>query len=201
MTAGAEERVDGRLLRGRRTRRAITEAYIALLQEGVRSPRAEQVATRAGVGLRTVYNQFDDLEGLRAEAGAVRTEQMRAYLRPPPDPGLPLAERTEVFVAQRSAFLEALTPYARAAEGRHADSPELTRQREELVTAGREEIEACFGSELDRHSGRGRRRRLDALQVAAGWPAWNALRDELGLDVAEARACLQLTLTGLLAGR
>lgn len=198
MSAAATEVVDGRLLRGQRTRRAITEAYVALLEEGVRNPRAEDVAVRAGVGVRTVYNQFNDIEGLRAEAGRIREEHLRDIWVAAPSPDAPLEERVRVLAQARARFLIALTPFARAAEGTHHESPELSRQRDELVAVGLRQLQAFFAPELAARKPRERTRLLHALHASAGYPAWSALTEELGLDEREAQACLETTLRALL---
>jgi len=49
------------------TRRKIADALRALVEEGAVRPTAEQVAARAGVGLRTVFRHFDDMETLYRE--------------------------------------------------------------------------------------------------------------------------------------
>ena len=85
---------DGRLLRGARTRNAIVQSYIELLGSGERAPNAEQIARHAGVGIRTVYNQFRDLEGVRAEAGRPGAG---------PDRGLRAARRARRRVASGAA--------------------------------------------------------------------------------------------------
>ena len=58
---------DGRVARGERNRASIVNAVIALLREGVLVPTADQIAERAGVGARTVFRHFDDLERLFTE--------------------------------------------------------------------------------------------------------------------------------------
>ena len=46
---------DGRLRRGERSREAIVAALFELVGEGVLQPTAQQVAERAGVGIRSVF--------------------------------------------------------------------------------------------------------------------------------------------------
>ena len=58
---------DGRVLRGERNRSAIVEALLALLEEGGAKPSAKEIAERAGVSLRSVFQHFDDMEALYAE--------------------------------------------------------------------------------------------------------------------------------------
>ncbi|NCV76101.1 TetR family transcriptional regulator, partial [bacterium] len=62
-----ETQVDGRVARSERTREAIAEALLELLEEGVLRPRAQEIAKRADVAVRTVFQHFDDMEGLYAE--------------------------------------------------------------------------------------------------------------------------------------
>ncbi len=66
----AEQEVDGRVQRSVRSRERILEALVELVQEGELQPTGEQVATRAGVGLRTVFRHFEDMESLYAEIQA-----------------------------------------------------------------------------------------------------------------------------------
>ena len=58
--------IDGRTARAVRTREAIVDACIALVDEGDVRPTALKVAERAGVSVRSVFQHFDDLEGLYA---------------------------------------------------------------------------------------------------------------------------------------
>ena len=58
---------DGRVQRGERNRAAIVDALLSLLEDGVLRPSARQVAERAGVSLRAVFQHFDDMESLYAE--------------------------------------------------------------------------------------------------------------------------------------
>ncbi|AQA19292.1 hypothetical protein BST95_14605 [Halioglobus japonicus] len=56
--------VDGRRLRSERSRLAIVEAALALQEEGVLVPTAQQVSDRAGVGIRSFFRHFEDMETL-----------------------------------------------------------------------------------------------------------------------------------------
>ncbi len=62
--------VDGRLQRSERSREAIVQALYELVGEGSLLPTAEQVAERAGVGIRTVFRHFSDMEKLFSEMDA-----------------------------------------------------------------------------------------------------------------------------------
>jgi len=56
--------LDGRFARSARTRTKIVDAMYALIREGTLIPTAQQVATRADVGIRTVFRHFSDMEQL-----------------------------------------------------------------------------------------------------------------------------------------
>ena len=56
--------VDGRRLRSERSRLAIVEAALALQNEGTLVPTAQQIADRAGVGIRSFFRHFEDMETL-----------------------------------------------------------------------------------------------------------------------------------------
>ena len=52
---------DGRVLRGARNHALIVQAIYDLVRAGNVAPTAEEVAARAGVGVRTIFRQFKDL--------------------------------------------------------------------------------------------------------------------------------------------
>ncbi|MEZ5572759.1 MAG: helix-turn-helix domain-containing protein [Halioglobus sp.] len=56
--------VDGRRLRSERSRVAIIDAALALQEEGILVPTAQQISERAGVGIRSFFRHFEDMESL-----------------------------------------------------------------------------------------------------------------------------------------
>lgn len=58
------EVVDGRRLRSERSRVAIIDAAIALQEEGILVPTAQQISEQAGVGIRSFFRHFEDMESL-----------------------------------------------------------------------------------------------------------------------------------------
>ncbi|MGC4892462.1 TetR/AcrR family transcriptional regulator [Micromonospora sp. DT31] len=189
-------RVDGRAARAERTRAAIVEAHLALIDAGDLRPTGERIAERAGVSLRTLWTNFKDMETLFAATGR-RVGERQAELWRPVQPDLPLTGRVAAFCEQRARLLEVLAPSARASALREPFSPQLRRNREAAVDRVRAELEAVFGAELA-HAGPGRDQLLDALTVACTWSAWSMLRDALGLDLDAARAVMARTVGALL---
>src|SRR4051812_9962331 len=104
MEAPSEPR-DGRTVRAERTRQALVEALLGLLDEGQPRPTAAEIAGRAGVSERSVFQHFPDREAL-LEAVAREQYQRVVPTLVPVDSSLPLAERIEQFVQQRSRLYE-----------------------------------------------------------------------------------------------
>lgn len=190
---GLPEPVDGRTARGRRTRRAVVDALLALLAEGDLEPTAQRVAARAGVALRTVFGHFSDMETLWAQAGEQELARITALADVVPS-DLPLLERIDCFCASRSRVLEALLPVMRAARLREHGSPTLRRNRELFGAAADAEVASVFRSELAALEPADRACLLTALHVVAGGPTWEVLRHDRGLSPAGAAEQMRRTV-------
>jgi TetR/AcrR family transcriptional regulator of autoinduction and epiphytic fitness len=190
--------IDGRAARAARTRDAIVEASVALVEEGDVRPTAPRIAERAGVSVRSVFQHFDDLPALHT-AVVHRVVERLAVLVLPVDTTLPLDERIDAFARNRATLLEAVTPFRRAAAVHGPFAPELRDAVAQGSAFLRQEVEAAFAPELAAASPPDRREVLDALATAASWGAWDALRGEAGDSPNRARAVVVRTLTALLA--
>src|SRR3954453_17995675 len=168
---------DGRLARSARTRRAIVDALRTLHHEGDLRPTANRVAERAGASLRTVWQHFEDLEPLLVEAGRRDFEIAMEFVVPIDADG-PLAVRLARLVKQRGRMYEALAPVWRAARLQEPFSPQIRRNRDQLLALGREQIERVLGPELDAAPPGRRHTLLSALQVTTNWATWESLRTE-----------------------
>src|SRR5690606_27488921 len=71
---------DGRLTRAARTRASVVEALLTLNDEGNLRPTARDIATKAGVSLRSLYVHFDDLEALFLAASRRQGERLAELL-------------------------------------------------------------------------------------------------------------------------
>ena len=58
------EVVDGRRLRSERSRQAIIDATLDLMNDGILIPTAQAIAERAGVGIRSFFRHFADMDTL-----------------------------------------------------------------------------------------------------------------------------------------
>ncbi|KAA1395707.1 TetR/AcrR family transcriptional regulator [Aeromicrobium ginsengisoli] len=191
-----ERHTDGRIARGERTRDAIVEAHAGLLREGVLKPTAKVIAERAGVSLRTLWLNFKDLETL-LEATTAYWLDADAALRQPIDPDVPLSERIDAFCQQRAVRLEHLAPAARSAVLGEPFSSALAAARRELIDRLRRDLLDTFGAELAVEGGADGALCLGLMAATSGM-TWSFARDDLGRDVADARAIMRDTVTRLL---
>lgn len=182
---------DGRLARGVRTRRAVAEAMVTLLEEGDPQPTARRIAERAGVSLRAVFHHFDDMESVLRAAVVIQAERHWTAIRPVP-PDVPLEERIGRFVAQRARLYDAVGPVRRAAAALEAGSPtvaaEMGRSRQMLS----EDLRTTFAPELSRVVGPAGHAEVTraALELVTSWETWDQLRRS-GTDTRRARRLIE----------
>jgi TetR/AcrR family transcriptional regulator of autoinduction and epiphytic fitness len=192
------EPADGRAARSHRTRLAILDAMRALHAEGDLRPTVPRIAPRAGVSLRTVWQQFADREALLIEA-VRRDREIQRSLVSRIDPDQPLSARVEAFVTQRARVLEEMTPTWRAARVHQPFSDQLQRDRKRRNTGGRAEVEQVFAAELSALPQQQRERLADALHAISLWSFWESLRTDLELSPLGAKDILTSTFTAVFA--
>ena len=184
---------DGRVRRGERSGQAIVEALIDLVGKGILEPTAEQVAARAGVGIRTVFRRFSDMERLFAEMSTnVQGQVLPLLVDGAPSGGL--ADRARALVDRRVAFFERIARYKRAANLRRSRSPYLRDRHGELVRLLRAELLRWL-PELRRAPAA----LVDALEVATSFEAWERLRIEQRLGRERAHAAVEHLALALIA--
>jgi TetR/AcrR family transcriptional regulator of autoinduction and epiphytic fitness len=186
---------DGRSARAARTRDRVVDALLDLIADGDLRPPAAQVAQRAGVSLRSVYQHFDDLETLFDVAGE-RHRQRFAHLEPLPELPAALGPRVAAYVAHRTRWMEAISPMARAAALQAPFSRTIAARQAASRQRHREALAAAFAPELgraDRPS-----RLLHALEATSSWSTWEGLRTASGLPPDEAAEVLEVLLLSLL---
>ncbi len=195
----SESTADGRVARALRTRNRVVDALLDLIDEGHLRPSAAQVARRAGVSLRSVYQHFDHLETLFEVAGE-RHRQRFAHLEPLPELPEELPSRIAAYVAHRTRWMEAVSPMARAAALQAPFSKGIAGGQAASRARLRETLGAAFAPELRRQAGdQEHDLLLHALETAASWSAWEGLRTGTGLSRAEAARVVELLIVSLLS--
>jgi AcrR family transcriptional regulator len=190
---------DGRAARAIRTRNRVVDALLDLIADGDLRPPAAQVAQRAGVSLRSVYQHFDDLETLFDVAGE-RHRQRFAHLEPLPELPAALGPRVAAYVAHRTRWMEAISPMARAAALQAPFSRAIAARQAASRQRHREALAEAFAAELaraERGSLEGARL-LHALEATSSWTTWEGLRTASGLPPDEAAGVLEGMLLSLL---
>jgi len=186
---------DGRVLRGARNREVIVDAMLELIRSGELRPTAEQVAKQAGVGTRTVFRHFDDMESLYAEMDRRVTAENLPLLEEPQRRGS-RSERVARMVRGRARLFERIAPFKRAGSLQRPRSTFLQEKHAEMARRLRADVAAFLAPELDA----GPESLLDAVDLLTSYEAWDRLRTEqrLGRD----RACriVEQSLHALLDG-
>lgn len=195
MSAG--EKIDGRTARARRTREAIVDAVLGLLDAGDLRPSVEDIAARAQVSPRSVFQHFGDRETLLRAVGVRQTERVSQIVEHLPDTG-PFEVRLDAFVDQRARVLEFITPVRRSALLNEPFSAGSRAGLQAFRGFKRAEAERVFGPELSARPEAERAEVARALWAATDWSTWEALRAHQGLSPDEAAAVMRRTIVALL---
>jgi AcrR family transcriptional regulator len=177
--------VDGRRLRSEASRLRIVEAMIALVSEGLTMPPAEAVAARAGVGLRTVFRLFEDMDGLYRGMQAVMTERLGSLLEGPIE-AADWRDAINILIDRRAAAFELILPLQIAADSARTRSAALRDGRVRLVRAQRDTLLAVLPAAI-----RSDAELVQALDLALSFEAWRRLRNDQGADTTQARAVMR----------
>jgi TetR/AcrR family transcriptional regulator, regulator of autoinduction and epiphytic fitness len=191
------EHVDGRVARAQRTRTAIADAVLALLEEGDLNPSLESIAARAEVSERSIFAHFGRRESLLQTVSMRQGERIAALVRHLPDTG-PREDRLTAFVDQRARVLEFITPTRRAGRLVEHESTAIHRNIDAMRTVKRAEVERVFAIELDACPPGERRTLAAALAAASAWNQWESLRAHQGLSASEAAEVMAETMGALL---
>ena len=193
-----ELKIDGRRARSQRSREAIVNATLELVQEGKPRPQAPEIARRAGVSRRIVFSHFRDLETVRAACLArfAQLEQERYWRAISPD--LPLSTRLPAFVRQRSARLEFTTPFRHAVAVLAPSSPQIAAGLRAGTARAHAEVRMVFAAEIARARPTRRKNFSAALIVACSWHTWEILRSDLELNVSRARQAMTEMIASLI---
>ena len=181
-----------------RTRAAIIEAWLALINDGDLSPTARGVADRADVGLRTVFQHFSDMNALQlasAELHLARTTALAAEV----SADQPLHERVIQITDNLGRVWESTTLLRRSCERQEWLSDSIHD-----FIAGWESIYSTsilqlFKAELDAMDADERDQIGLALDNLLSWSSWNHLRERRSLTVEQTREVLTLAVHSLLA--
>jgi AcrR family transcriptional regulator len=192
--------LDGRQSRTARSRLAICEACLDLVQEGALQPSADEIAERAGVSRRSIFNHFADLAELYDAVVDVGMQRCAPLLEEISEHE-PVAHRVERLVEVRSRFLEATAAFTRALTAQALVGPaadQAIRVSREALRLQHQEVERLFGRDLLGLPPAERAEVLEALSAALSPLQWEYLRRSRGNSLVRARAVLKRALTAIL---
>ncbi len=187
------ERVDGRRERGRSSHKRIVEAMMQLIVGGDLAPSAARVADEAGIGLRTVFRHFDDMDSLYAEITATITERVMPIVAAP-YPDQDWRNNIRDMVRRRVRVFEATLPFRLAANLKRYQSPFLMGQYSKVVMLERELMLRLLPEPVltDRIT-------VEALCAALSFQNWRALRHDQDLLAEDAGSVMMHMVDALIA--
>jgi AcrR family transcriptional regulator len=176
---------DGRVQRGARNHALIVQAIYDLVRAGSVEPTVEDVAARAGVGVRTIFRQFNDLETL-SRSLSERVLGEVAEISCPTPPSGQLGEDLPALIARRARVFEHLLPFRRSGRVMRHRVMFLQEQDAQVTRMLREGLRAV----LLPHLREGSDDLLEALDLLLSFEAWERLRSQQNLSAVRAEQVL-----------
>ncbi|MDG1942735.1 MAG: helix-turn-helix domain containing protein [Halioglobus sp.] len=174
----SETAPDGRRLRSERSRQAIIDAALLLIEEGILVPTAQQVSERAEVGIRSVFRHFTDMESLFAIADSKIRDQYQGLFAGGNREGS-LQGRLLHAVEQRALAYEAIGNHLLSTRGQLWRYTILQEQYARAQRQLRRDLEDWLPELKD--LGSEAREMVDAV---ASFEHWNRLREHQALTEA-----------------
>jgi len=184
--------LDGRVRRGERSRQSIVAALLELVGEGILQPTAQQVAERAGVGIRTVFRHFSETESLYAAMDGRLQAEVRPSLTTLRRTGS-LAERIKRLVRQRATLFERIAPYKRSATLQRWRSRFLEQRHEAMQAELRADLRRWLPELKGTPDAIG-----EAIDLLTSFETWDRLRGDQRLGPKAAMTVVERTLDTLL---
>jgi AcrR family transcriptional regulator len=191
----AGEPVDGRHRRSATSQRRIVQAMLELVGEGNVSPSADEVSERAGVGRRSVFRHFNDMESLYREMAAVLQARF-ASIAGRPYKATHWRDQLLEMVDRRADAFERMSPYLRAGRVHRHHSHILREGHARFVAALRMILVQRLPSDLAQDHVF-----VDAIDLLTSFEAWLRLRDEQRLSPEKTKQVVRATVVALLDQR
>ncbi|HPF22487.1 MAG TPA: TetR/AcrR family transcriptional regulator [Hyphomonas sp.] len=184
---------DGRRQRSERNRQKIVAAMFELVREGDFDPSVARIAEQAGVGLRTVFRHFDDVDSLYQEMSS----QMEARILP--EIGKPLTakewpDRVKELMARRIRIFEDVMPIRICASARRFRSEFLMANHKRFVAQEAIGLSLALPDEVLANE-----HQVAAFDIAMSFDTWRRLRQDHRFSRAKAAASVETILDALIA--
>lgn len=169
---------DGRRQRSERSQVAIIEAALALMDEGILVPTAQQVADRAGVGIRSFFRHFPDMDSLWLAADEMLLDSYEALFKVDDRSGS-IDERVTRAVSLYGNAFDQLSQIILCTQTLLWRFPKLRENYAWHQKRLRKELELWLPEVAALP-----RERREAVHAAASFEMWHRLREHQGLSVA-----------------
>ncbi len=166
-----------------------------LAREGVLTPSAETVADRAGVGRRTVFRLFKDMESLYREIHAAMLTRIK-HIRALPIEGETWRARLDRLVERRAQLFEEILPIKTAGDAQRHRSEFLQEAHAETVRTLRNLMLFVLPKALKEDADR-----VEALDAVLSVDLWRRLRTDQKLTQKAALRVLQTMVDCIVTGR
>ena len=184
--------IDGRRKRSERSRAAIITATLNLIDNGNFVPTARQIAEEAGIGLRSFFRHFDDMEALMDTID----QHMRGYYEPlfvRPFKDGTLEERIEDIVIDRSEAYERLKKLMMTSQAQLWRSEVMQKNYARNQKGLRKHLEKWLPELKSQNPAK-----REAAHAAASFENWHRLRQHQALNLSDARMAMIVGITSLL---
>ena len=149
------------------------------------SPTMDEVARRAGVGTRTVFRQFQDLESLYRTINERLLREILSTVSLTPPSG-ELKSDLRALAHRRAQVFEHMMPFRHATRGLRHTSAFLREQDARLAQMLRSMLEAIVGP----HLGEDAQSTVEVLDVLMSFEAWDRLRETQKLSAKAAERAI-----------
>ena len=167
---------DGRRQRSERSQTAIIEAALALMDEGALVPTAQQIADRAGVGIRSFFRHFADMDSLFLAADEMLISSYEALFEVDNRAGT-LSERVARAIDLYGNAFDQLRPIILCTQAQLWRSPKLRENYAWHQKRLRKELELWLPEVVALPNDR-----REALHAVASFDMWHRLREHQGLS-------------------
>lgn len=183
---------DGRNLRSKRSREAIVDAVRQLVAEGNLEPTSRQISERAGVTMRTLFRQFQEITTLYREIFAAQEADIIANLQ------MDIATddwraNLDNLLERRATGFEQFLPYILSTQTLRHRYPLIEEDAQDKIKGMREVLRGILPKDVvDNHNA------FAALENQLSWSTWTNLRQDQGLSTKQSVTIIRETIGAIL---
>ena len=184
---------DGRRQRSERSQTAIIKAALSLMDEGTLVPTAQQIADRAGVGIRSFFRHFADMDSLFLAADEMLLSSYEALFEVDDRAGT-LSERVARAIDLYGNAFDQLRAIRLCTQAQLWRSPKLRENYGWHQKRLRKELELWLPEVASLPKDR-----REALHAIASFDMWHRLREYQGLSSKASADIVTSLVTDLIA--